>query len=106
MSKTTNLPAIKNSGNSASPLLAVNNIIKSVPSVVNSVSVIVSSCNNKTVRQCEINAHANIANNKIEKDYLLKCKQLEIKSDCMKTAFESKKISGAQIVELVKELTK
>lgn len=106
MSKTTNLPAITNSGKPASTLLAANNIIKSVPSVVNSVSVIVTSCNNKTVRQCEINASASITNNKIEKEYLLKCEQLEIKSDCMKTAFESKKISGAQIVELVKELTK
>lgn len=105
MQKTTKLP-VPSTGKTSLPIMAVGSFVEAVPNIITSVSSIVESCNNRDIRMCEIQARANLENNKIEKDYLDKCNKWAFKSDVLHCSFQSEKISGDQIVDMAKEFAK
>ncbi len=82
---------------------AVNEIMKSVPTIVDSFAGIIDSCNNRALRLGEIQANASAQITKIEKVCEVNLREIDFKDNCMQTAFNSG-MDGEQIINLLKEL--
>ena len=100
------LPIKSSSSFPMSTGMSTGAIVGTLPDVINSITAIVDSCNNRDIRIHEITKLAEIENNKINKDYLDKCNQWTFKSRVMHEVFLSDKFSGDQIISLAKECLK
>lgn len=74
--------------------------LATVPSIINSISTIVESNNNRKVQLASIYAQHDVQIKKLEMDFQIEYKRLDIKSQVMTLAFQSDKFSGDQILEM------
>lgn len=100
MTKNLPVPTNKVPGIPGGDLTATAKALESVPSIINSISAIVESNNNRKVQLASIYAQHDVQIKKLEMDFQIEYKRLDIKSQVMTLAFQSDKFSGDQILEM------